>query len=132
MRTELIKLWLTVALASALAVATVALNRPSAGISPDVAADRGALLFQAKGCSGCHSIAGVSEAASIGPNLTRLASVADERVAGLSAQEYVKQSIRDPQAFTVPDFGPETMPTLQLSNAELEVLVEFLLTHRQP
>jgi cytochrome c oxidase subunit 2 len=132
-RTDLVKLWLTVALAGVLAVATVVVNRPPATAPTNVAAaDQGALLFQAKGCSGCHSITGVAETASIGPNLTRLASVAGERVAGLSAEEYVTQSIRDPQAFTVPDFGPDTMPTLQVSDTELEVLVEFLLTNRQP
>ncbi|HKY47994.1 MAG TPA: hypothetical protein VJQ79_08460, partial [Acidimicrobiia bacterium] len=80
MRIELIKLWLTAALAGVLAAATVAFNRPSTGISPEVAADQGALLFQAKGCSGCHSITGVADTASIGPDPTRLASVAGERV----------------------------------------------------
>ena len=131
-RTDLIKLWLTVALAGVLAVATVVVNRPAGSAPTNAAAGQGALLFQAKGCSGCHSIAGVAESASIGPNLTRLASVAGERVSGLSAEEYVMQSIRDPQAFTVPDFGPDTMPTLQVSDREVEVLVEFLLATREP
>ena len=105
MRTDLIRLWLTVALALVLASATVAVYRTSAGETPQVSPDGGALLFQAKGCSGCHTIEGVAEFASIGPNLTHVSDVADGRVEGMSAEAYVTQSIRQPQAFTVTGFG---------------------------
>ena len=130
MRIDLIRLWLTVALAGVLAIATVAVYRAPTGDPAPAPADRGELVFQAKGCSGCHTIAGVAEFASMGPNLTRLSEVADERVAGLDAVAYVTQSIREPQAFTVPDFGPDVMPTLDVSQSELESLVAFLLTER--
>ena len=120
---------MTVALAGVLAVATVSTFRAPVPPDPGSAAASGNLLFQAKGCSGCHSIAGVAEFASIGPDLTHLNTMADERVAGMNAVAYVTQSIRDPQAFTVPDFGP-VMPTLQVSDAEVEALVAFLLTER--
>ena len=131
MRTELIKLWLTVALAGVLAVATVSEFRAAASSDPGMAAtDNGALLFRAKGCSGCHTVAGVAELGSMGPNLTHLSRIADDRIAGMDAVAYLTQSIRDPQAFTVPNFGPEVMPTLQVSDAELESLVAFILTDR--
>lgn len=132
MRTDLIRLWLTVALAGVLAVATVVVFRPSTDVSPVAAGDEGALIFQAKGCSGCHTITGVAELASIGPNLTHLANIAGERIVGFSAAEYVTQSIREPQALTVTGFPAGVMPTLQISDAELEALVEFLLTSRRP
>ncbi len=40
------------------------------------------------------------------------------------------QSIREPQAFTVAGFGADVMPTLEVSDSELESLVAFLLTER--
>ena len=129
MRTDLIRLWLTVALALVLASATVAVYRSSGG-GTQVSPDEGALLFQAKGCSGCHTIERVAEFASIGPNLTHLSDVADGRVEGMSAVAYVTQSIRQPQVFTVTGFGAGVMPTFELSDAEVEALVGFLLTER--
>jgi cytochrome c oxidase subunit II len=129
-RTDLIKLWLTVALAGVLATATVNVYRTPSAEIPAAARQPGALLFQAKGCGGCHSIAGVAETASIGPNLTHLAGVAADRVTGLSGMAYVTQSIRQPWAFTVEGFGVGVMPTFDLSDAEVETLVAFLLTER--
>lgn len=129
MRTDLIKLWLSVALAAVLASATVAGYQTPTGDSAVVTAP-GALLFQAKGCSGCHTILGVADFASVGPNLTHLAGVAGERIAALGAAEYVTQSIREPQAFTVTGYGADLMPTLKVSDSEVESLVEFLLTER--
>jgi cytochrome c1 len=43
---------------------------------------------------------------------------------------YVTQSIRDPGAYTVNEFGSGVMPTFELSDAEVEDLVAFLLTER--
>ena len=127
----MIRLWLTVALAGVLAVATVSELRAPTPSDPGPAATySGPLLFQAKGCSGCHTVADVAESGSIGPNLTHLSRVAGERIAGMDAVAYITQSIRDPQAFTVPNFSPGVMPTLQVSDAELESLVAFLLTDR--
>jgi hypothetical protein len=50
-------------------------------------------------------------------------------VPGLAAEAYVRQSVRQPQAFVVPGFdGAFTrMPALPVSDAELEALVDFLL-----
>lgn len=129
-RTDLIKLWLTVGLAGLLASATVAVYRAPAEQTTSAASVSGALLFQAKGCSGCHTIAGVAEFASIGPNLTQLGDVAGDRVRGMSGTAYVTQSIRQPQAFTVDGFGVGVMPTFELSDAEVEALVGFLLRER--
>ncbi len=130
MRTDLIRLWLTVALAGVLASATVAVYRsPSEQATSDASAS-GPLLFQAKGCSGCHSVAGVAEFASIGPNLTRLSEIAGDRVAGMTATAYVTQSIRHPQAFTVTGFGAGVMPTFELSDTEVAALAGFLLSER--
>jgi cytochrome c oxidase subunit 2 len=113
-----------------LAGATVAVyaydieQQPSAAESAD-----GQTVFLTAGCTGCHSLAGVSNEGFIGPNLTGLSDRAGDRVEGLSAEDYVRQSVLDPQAYIVDGYG-EMMPTLPLDSAELEALVEFLLAER--
>jgi cytochrome c551/c552 len=86
----------------------------------------GRTVFLTKGCTSCHSIAGVSTTGQIGPNLTGLADRAGNRVEGLEAGDYIRQSVLDPEAFVVDGFSP-LMPTLPLDTEELDALVEFLL-----
>ena len=129
MRTEILRLWVTGALAVVLAGATVAVYQ-TPGVGTDSAPAAGALLFQAKGCTGCHSIAGVAESASLGPELTRVSQIAAERVPGMSAEAYLTQSIRDPWAFTVSGFPARMMPVFELSDAEVASIVEYLLSPR--
>ena len=118
---------MTVALAVVLAGATVAVYQSPANDPPPAG---GALVFQAKGCSACHTVAGVAESGSLGPELTQVSEVAGERVPGMSAEAYLTQSIRDPQAYTVIGFQPGMMPEFELSDAEVESIVAFLLTRR--
>ena len=86
------------------------------------------MLFRSKGCTACHSLQGVSETGQIGPSLTGLSERAADRIPGLSAEEYVRQSVLEPQAFIVEGFTGIEMPTLPMTTAELEVLVEFVLS----
>ncbi len=86
----------------------------------------GETVFLTKGCTGCHSLAGVSEGF-IGPDLTALADRAGDRVGGLYAEEYVRQSVLDPRAYVVSGYDP-VMPVLPVDIAELDALVEFLLS----
>jgi cbb3-type cytochrome oxidase cytochrome c subunit len=83
-------------------------------------------VFLTKGCTSCHSLAGVSTTGQIGPDLTGLADRAGDRVEGLEAEDYIRQSVLDPEAFVVEGFSP-LMPTLPLDTEELDALVEFLL-----
>jgi cytochrome c551/c552 len=89
----------------------------------------GKTLFQRKGCIACHSVnaAGLKSLASFAPELSALPQVAALRKPGLAADAYVRESIRQPQAFRVPGFTDIDMPILPLSDAELDTLVEFLL-----
>jgi mono/diheme cytochrome c family protein len=131
-RTDLIRLWLLVAIAAGLAIATnsVYKNEPEPSVSSG--APPGEILFLTKGCSGCHAIDGVADHATFAPNLTDVAVWAGERVPGLRAAEYVRQSLREPQAFIVPGFDQNfiEMPTLALTDREIDALVEFLLEER--
>jgi hypothetical protein len=49
-------------------------------------------------------------------------------VKGLTADEYVRESVLNPQAFIVAGFTGIEMPTLALNADELDVLVGFLLS----
>ena len=129
MPTELIRLWLTVALALVLAVATVSFYSHPAP-EADTRQSPGELLFLSTGCTGCHSIQGVATTGQVGPDLTSVSQVAGERVEGLSAREYLAQSLAEPQAFVVPGYEATTagaMPDFDLTDDEISALVDFLL-----
>jgi cytochrome c2 len=95
------------------------------GESP-VDSPSGQMVFLSNGCNGCHTLNETPGNVQIGPDLTHVDALAGSRVDGLSAEEYISQSLREPQAFVVSGFGPQ-MPTLSLSDAEVEALVELLL-----
>ena len=68
----------------------------------------------------------------IGPDLSDAASWAGDRRPGMSAEDYVAESVRTPGAFISPAFQPiggptEAMPLLDVSDAELDALVRYLL-----
>lgn len=92
---------------------------------PDIA--NGEALFTAQGCSSCHS---TGTDTIVGPGLSGLSERAGSRVAGKSAVEYVTQSIRSPNAFVVPDFFPDLMPTTfstSMTETEIADVVAYLL-----
>ncbi|MBX3049663.1 MAG: c-type cytochrome [Anaerolineales bacterium] len=91
---------------------------------------RGQVVFAAQGCTACHAISGLSTG-NVGPVLDGLASRAGNTVAGLSAEEYIHQSIVDPNAYIVPGFAEGIMPqnfAELMSEDQLNDLVAFLLT----
>jgi len=120
-RIEYLRLGLTAALAVVLGLGLMT-DRPT-----EQKASSGHLLFLSTGCIGCHRTEDTSPTAEIGPSLIGLADRAGSRVPGLLAVEYVTQSIRQPQSFTVPGYGFDTMPTFDLTDAEVDSLVEYLL-----
>ncbi|MDX1435273.1 MAG: c-type cytochrome [Anaerolineales bacterium] len=95
-------------------------------------------------CERCHTLDGGTYRP--GPTLLGIPSVAGQRVADLSAAEYLRQSILDPQAYIVEGFADvaaiELMPAYTLTepgeNGQMEVgtltddelnhLIAFLLT----
>ncbi len=91
------------------------------------APDPGRLIFSTEGCAGCHTIEGTSTA-TIGPDLTHIATIAATRKAPLSAEEYIRESIKEPGVFVVEGFEP-LMPRLAdgIAEGELEDLLAFLL-----
>ncbi len=102
-------------------------------ISPTASTElSGASLFQAKGCSSCHDGPDTKSLIDGFPNLSDVASFAGSRKPGYTADEYVAESIRSPGEFISPAFqggiGPtDHMPTLDVSDAEVDALVAYLL-----
>ena len=87
----------------------------------------GRTTFGSAGCGGCHAFAPAGTDAEIGPSLDNLA--ADAEAAGVPLEEYIRQSIVDPNAEVVEGYQPGVMPTSYgetLSPEELDALVAYL------
>lgn len=97
------------------------------------AVERGDALFHSRnpGCILCHTIAG--SGGSRAPDLTEIASRAGDRVAGLTAEQYVREKIKAglTYEFTVPQFSP-IMPPFRdvLTDDQLDDLIAYLLSQR--
>jgi ferredoxin/cytochrome c551/c552 len=114
---------------------TAPLAFQDARLSADPAAGErlfnGATMGASAGCQICHSLEpGVQL---VGPSLAGVATRAETRVPGLPAQDYLMQSLVNPDAHVVEGFQPGQMrPDLAktLTQQELDDLVAFLLTLR--
>lgn len=83
----------------------------------------------ALGCAACHSIEpGVTM---VGPSLAGVADVASERVEGLSTEEYLRQSIINPNEYIVEGFNQGLKPLVYddvLTEQEINDLIAYMLT----
>ncbi len=83
----------------------------------------------APGCVTCHSLE--PDVVLVGPSHAGLASRAGNYVEGMSAEEYLRESIVDPDAHIVEGFTPGVMhPTFaeELRASEINDLVAYMLT----
>ena len=88
------------------------------------------VLFSGKGrCATCHSLA--PGTVIVGPSLAGIAGRAEGREAGLSASDYIEESILLPDKFKVSGFENAQMDTSlakTLTTDEISDLVAYLLT----
>lgn len=87
--------------------------RPRAGedLPPDARlllpigkAERGGRLYAGTyGCSACHGDPKVPDSNNIGPHLGRIGAEASDRVKDLRAEQYIYESIMEPDAFIAPE-----------------------------
>ena len=86
-------------------------------------------IFQGRGaCATCHTVGGLSENL-LGPELTTIGTTAASRRPGYSAQQYIIESIRQPDAYVVEGYPRDLMTealTRHLTDDEVAALAEFL------
>lgn len=106
----------------------IPLSAAAPPLPPELQAGR--QVFQEKGCVACHATEG--DTVLVGPPLTHIATVAETRKPGMSAEEYIRESILNPSAFIVPGFPgpPSPMPVFQgnITDQELDSLLKYLLS----
>jgi mono/diheme cytochrome c family protein len=90
-------------------------------------AKTGDQIFTAAGCAGCHTLAKANANGTIGPSLDDLAQVAADKPG--SPEDFVRESILNPDAFIAPGFQRGVMPAFEgrLSDQQVDALVKYLL-----
>ena len=89
---------------------------------------RGRQVYRASGCASCHEASLFNLFRPVGPPLNEIGLVGRKRIAGMSAEDYIRQSITDPGAYVVPGY-PDSMPrglARDLSAEDLAALVAYL------
>lgn len=132
-----------IAQANATATPTPDPNQPTPTIAPTatprpVQGEDAEEILLNSGCGACHAIGQLGEAGKVGPDLSNIGNIARERVADLSAEAYLQQSILEPNAYIVPDCpnGPclaNIMPQdygERLTSAQVDMLVTYLLLQK--
>jgi cytochrome c oxidase subunit 2 len=89
--------------------------------------EAGPAAFDENGCGGCHAFEPAGSTAATGPALDDLRARAREL--GRDPEEFVRESIVDPNAVPHPDYPPNVMPQTysQLPDDQLDALVRYLL-----
>lgn len=106
---------------------------PSGGM--ELVAQGQQIFTSTGGCNACHTVQGVSSGL-VGPDLSHIGTDGAERKPGVSARDYIAESIRSPEAFVAPDVERATAGimtsaiTANLSNQQVQALVEFLLAQK--
>jgi mono/diheme cytochrome c family protein len=107
-------------------------SSPSPPSSPSSGAAGGLSVFNANGCSTCHTLSAAHASGNVGPDLDKLVSYAQQAHQPLAA--FVHESIVDPGAYVQPGYQNGIMPTTfgsQLSKGQLSALVTFLVQSSQ-
>jgi nitric oxide reductase subunit C len=99
---------------------------------PDDPAARGQLWFSHTPaiCSTCHSLE--ADVVVVGPSLAGVATRAETRVQGMSAEQYLRDSILNPGDFVVPGFRDAMQRNFgdTLTGEQINDLIAFLLTQK--
>ncbi|HJL20311.1 MAG TPA: cytochrome c oxidase subunit II [Sandaracinaceae bacterium LLY-WYZ-13_1] len=95
----------------------------------DAMEDWGEQLFSANGCTACHVVQ-AGAGATVGPNLANVAGY-DQPLIGAPAEmadvDYLRESIREPQAKIVEGYGSAAMPSFgSLPELQIDALVAYI------
>lgn len=102
----------------------------SAGAAGDPAAGKAlfaqTVIGSSPGCITCHALEPGKTL--VGPSMAGIAGRAGKTVAGQSAEQYLRQSIVEPDAHVVAGFTKGLMPKSNLDDKQVNDLVAYLLT----
>lgn len=101
-----------------------AASQPTGGGNTDPAA-----LFSSN-CASCHTFQPANATGTVGPDLDNLAADASKYGGGQSPEDYVKESIVDPNKVVVSGFPKGVMPSTfgsSLTPDQIDALVKYLL-----
>jgi len=108
----------------------VASAAPSSPIKGDDPVSRGSVLFHGPpgNCVSCHSL--TPDVVIVGPSLAGIASRAETRMAGMSVEQYIRDSLLHPSDFIVPGFQDVMVKNLgdALNSDQISDLIAFLMT----
>ena len=104
---------------------------PTSGSAGGDAAAGKALFAQSviganPGCITCHSLEAGKTL--VGPSMAGIASRAGSTVSGQSAEQYLRQSIVEPDAYVVKGFAKGLMPKPTLTEQQIGDLIAYMLT----
>ncbi|MGI9596182.1 MAG: c-type cytochrome, partial [Acidimicrobiales bacterium] len=100
---------------------------------PGVADGKRIFDSRAGGCSVCHSVKRGDDG--VGPSLAGVATAAETRVEGLTAEQYLRQSILLPDQYIVDGWPAGQMLPIyreRLTAEELDAVISYLLTLEEP
>ena len=104
------------------------LASPPGGGGGQQGAETGEQVFNAAGCGGCHAFEPAGSDSEVGPGLDDLAGAAQN--AGLGLEEFVLESIVEPDARIAPGYQGDVMPQTYettLTAGQLDALVQYLV-----
>jgi cytochrome c oxidase subunit 2 len=107
-------------------------GKAAAPASSSSSAAAGLSVFNANGCASCHTLTAAHATGTIGPDLDKLVSYAQQAHQPLAA--FVRQSIVSPSAYVQPGYPNGVMPQTfgtSLSKAQLNALMAFLVQSAQ-
>ena len=87
----------------------------------------GKAVFVSQGCGACHTLQAAKSTGKVGPDLDKLPGYAQK--AGMPLEQFVRESIVDPEAYVEKGFPPNVMPATfkSLPKAQLDALVKYLV-----
>lgn len=98
---------------------------------PEDPTEAGLFVFEKFGCAACHTLSDAGATGTVGPNLDQVSQVAAQRVGDMGAEDYVRQSILEPNAHVVEGFDAGMMPAdfgERMTTEELNAIVNYLLS----
>ena len=117
--------------ATALGDVELAEIQPAAELAAesDDPVERGRAVYNTSGSGGCHAIEGISVGA-VGPALSQITTVAATRVDGVTAEEYIRESIINPSAYLVEGYDDLMIKTFadSITEGQFDDLIAFLLS----